>query len=423
MLEPSEDVAPIEDTAPVEDFDAVVIGGGPGGATTAMLLARAGWSVAVIERQRFPRRKVCGEYLSGANWPLLEELGVAEEFEELSGPEVRRVGLLAGPSFIEAELPLPGSTRPGRWGRALAREKLDTLLLARAAACGAVVLQPWRAIELQPCGERFTCRAISQQDDRSKQLRSPIAIAAHGSWMPGKLPTERPRISKRPRDLLGFKASFLGAPLEEDLMPLLTFTDGYGGLVNCDDGRTSLSCCIRRDRLEGLSRETNESAGEAVLSYLLEECPALRSAIGDAICDAPWLSAGPIRPGIRSAYRGGVFLLGNAAGEAHPVVAEGISMAMQAGWLLAERLIDADGARRSPAVRDRVGKNYARAWRRAFAPRIRAAASIAHWAMRPAAVRASLPFIRNFPRVLTWGALCSGKTSSPWRRTFVVQQR
>ena len=69
MLGPSEDVEPIEDAAPIEDFDAVVIGGGPGGATTAMLLARAGWSVAVIERQRFPRRKVCGEYLSGANWP------------------------------------------------------------------------------------------------------------------------------------------------------------------------------------------------------------------------------------------------------------------------------------------------------------------------------------------------------------------
>jgi flavin-dependent dehydrogenase len=416
-------VGPSDNLESIEDFDAVIIGGGPGGATTAMLLARAGWSVAIIERQKFPRRKVCGEYLSGANWPLLEELGIAQEFDQHSGPEVRRVGLLAGPSFIEAELPLPGSTRPGGWGRALSREKLDTLLLARAAACGAEALQPWRAVELQPCGERFACRAISQQDDRSKELRAPIVIAAHGSWTPGKLPTERPRIPKRPGDLLGFKASFLGAPLEEDLMPLLTFTDGYGGLVNCDDGRTSLSCCIRRDRLEGLSRETNESAGEAVLGYLLEECPALRSAIGDAVCEAPWLSAGPIRPGIRSAYRGGVFLVGNAAGEAHPVVAEGISMAMQAGWMLAERLIEADLARHSSAARNRVGCGYARAWRRAFAPRVRAAASIAHWAMRPAAVRASLPLIRSFPRLLTWGALCSGKTSSPWRRTLVAEQR
>jgi len=41
-------------------FDAVVIGAGPAGSATAILLARLGWSVALVERQRFPRRKVCG---------------------------------------------------------------------------------------------------------------------------------------------------------------------------------------------------------------------------------------------------------------------------------------------------------------------------------------------------------------------------
>ena len=74
-------------------FDAVVLGGGPGGATAALLLARAGWSVAVIERARFPRRKVCGEYLSATNFPLLRRLGVAEDFLKSAGPPVRQVGL------------------------------------------------------------------------------------------------------------------------------------------------------------------------------------------------------------------------------------------------------------------------------------------------------------------------------------------
>ena len=59
-------------------YDALVIGGGPGGATAALLLARAGWSVALVERKTFPRRKVCGEYLSATTLPLLEHLGVAE---------------------------------------------------------------------------------------------------------------------------------------------------------------------------------------------------------------------------------------------------------------------------------------------------------------------------------------------------------
>src|SRR5437016_2497832 len=57
-------------------FDAVVIGGGPAGATAALLLAEAGWAVALIEQKQFPRRKVCGEYLSATNWPLLTRLGI-----------------------------------------------------------------------------------------------------------------------------------------------------------------------------------------------------------------------------------------------------------------------------------------------------------------------------------------------------------
>jgi hypothetical protein len=46
-------------------FDAVVVGAGPAGSAAAILLARAGWSVALVERQRFPRRKVCGECIAG----------------------------------------------------------------------------------------------------------------------------------------------------------------------------------------------------------------------------------------------------------------------------------------------------------------------------------------------------------------------
>jgi 2-polyprenyl-6-methoxyphenol hydroxylase-like FAD-dependent oxidoreductase len=105
---------------------------------------------------------------------------------------------------------------------------------------------------------------------------------------------------------------------------------------------------------------------------------------------------------------GGLFAVGNAAGEAHPVIAEGISMAMQAAWLLAERLIV-----HGPSSQDwqAVGEDYAQAWRRAFAPRLRAAAAFAHWAMRPAAVAAALPLVRTFPAILGWGARLSGKTT------------
>ena len=88
-------------------------------------------------------------------------------------------------------------------------------------------------------------------------------------------------------------------------------------------------------------------------------------------------------------------------------------MAMQSAWHLCTRLI----TERGPALSDdwiaTVQRHYALAWRRAITPRIRAAAAIAHWAMRPAAVACGMPIVRAFPGVLTFGARVSGKVTHP----------
>src|SRR5262245_8367439 len=106
----------------MQSFDALVIGGGPAGAAAAILLAEAGWSVALVEQKVFPRRKVCGEYLSATNWPLLARLGIGDVFTERAGPPVRETAIFAGRRDYRAALPRP--VIEGQWGRALAREHL-----------------------------------------------------------------------------------------------------------------------------------------------------------------------------------------------------------------------------------------------------------------------------------------------------------
>ena len=367
-----------------------------------------------MEKPSFPRNKVCGEFLSATNLPLLRHLGMAEFFLELAGPEVRRVGLFSGDHVVSSDMPRPrtGNEMDDGWGRALGRNRLDTLLLRQAAAAGASVWQPYLAVELVNKGSEYLCRVVNRESGQSGKLSARIVIAAHGSWEPGPLPTQYARPPARPSDLFGFKAHFLDSRLPSDLMPLLAFPGGYGGMVHTDHGRLSLSCCIRRDQLLSARREVGPvKAGEAVLAHIAHSCRAAREVLAGATLEDQWLSAGPIRPGIRRCGFDRIFLVGNAAGEAHPVVAEGIGMAMQSASLLCHFLTAGTAGALSDQMISVARGDYSAAWRRTFAPRIHAAALIAHWAMRPAAVSCVLPLLRLFPSVLTAGARFSGKVT------------
>jgi flavin-dependent dehydrogenase len=400
--------AGVEQAAVTALYDALVIGGGPAGAATALLLARSGWSVALLERKAFPRRKVCGEYLSATNLPLLDHLGVGAAFRDLAGPPVRRVGLFAGRAMLSADLPRPGG-RHGEWGRALAREHLDGMLLDAARRAGADIRQPLTATSLRQDGDLSFCEA--QAGEQAITLGARIVVAAHGSWDAGALPTQPERLPPAPSDLLGFKAHFTASDLPAGLMPLLAFPGGYGGMVHCDGGRISLSCCVRRDQLDQVRSARPGGAGEAIQEHIEASCLGAAKVLAAAQREGPWLAAGPIRPGIRLQNRGGVFQVGNAAGEAHPVIAEGISIALQSAWLLARGLI---AWRCEGAAPDRlavVAPVYIDAWRKQFARRLQASQAIAHWAMHPRLVAATLPLLRCFPALLNWSSRLSGKAS------------
>src|SRR5688500_16836774 len=141
-----------------------IVGGGPAGCTAAILLARRGWTVTLIEQHRFPRDKVCGECLSAVGIDVLTRLGLASALATgfIESPrgrpltpspgtpgEGRRAGL---PTPVEllthAAIHLPACRslrvklpRP-MWG--VSRSLLDGYLLDAARAAGAIVLQPAR---------------------------------------------------------------------------------------------------------------------------------------------------------------------------------------------------------------------------------------------------------------------------------------
>src|SRR4051812_8660780 len=113
--------------------NAVVIGAGPAGSFAALLLARAGWSVILVEQHRFPRDKVCGECLSATGMDVLTRAGVAS-FPV--APIELNYTLLHAHDGSSCEVKLP---RP-MWG--LSRHVLDHHLLESARAAGAEIRQP-----------------------------------------------------------------------------------------------------------------------------------------------------------------------------------------------------------------------------------------------------------------------------------------
>ena len=377
--------------------DALVVGAGPAGSAVARLLAQAGWSVALAEKNSFPRRKVCGEFISAGTLPVLQACGLGEAFAANAGPPVTRVALYAGNTMTTAPMP-----RAEGWGRALGREHLDTLLRDAAIKAGAILYQPVDVTALRRTQDGFSCRL---EGETSTELEAGLVIAAAGSWnQKGPFAISRAR---KPSDLFAFKAHFVGGKLPEGLMPLLAFPGGYGGMVHSDAGRLSLSCCLRRDVL-AQQRHPGERAADTVLRHILGNTEGVRRALAGAERQGDFLSTGPIRPGMRAAYAGGLFFTGNCAGEAHPIIAEGISMAIQSSGLLARRLIAA-GTGMTPAKRDRIGAAYARSWKGRFALRLRAASFFAQCAIHNPSRILAAGLVSALPGILTLGARLSGK--------------
>ena len=406
-------------------FDAVIVGAGPAGASAAILLATAGWSVGLIEKQAFPRRKVCGECVAASNLPLLDALGIGPDFLAQAGPELRQIAVMRGARSVVADLP-PAPHAKHLWGRALGREVLDTLLLERARAVGAEILQPWAVQNINGAAGSHQCTVRDTVSERLVILQAPVVILAHGSWEP--LPADRAvqRLARSGRDLLAFKANFRGASMHPGLLPVLMFPGGYGGMVLADHGVFTLACCIRADRLEALRRANpGKPAGDVIQDMLQRECKGVIDALQGAVREGPWMASGPLAPGVRLRSNEEVFRIGNAAGEVHPIIGEGISMALQSAWLLCTRLVQARSAnpvRYGAAWQHDVRTSYAAEWRHQFVSRMRLAATFAHLAMRPVTSAAMLALLARWPSLLTQGATWAGKVTCTMDANHFVEE-
>lgn len=331
-----------------EVWDVVVVGAGPAGSVAALVLARGGAHVALVDKATFPRDKACGDLVGPRGVRLLEELGLGVPAAG-AGSDI----LVVGPSGKRARLPaFPGRTYADH-GIVVPRRIFDDHLRSAAVGVGA---RPLTArivgVERGPHGE---VDALTASDGRS--LRGRVIIGADGALSPiahltGMLD---PGAAMWGFAIRGYLPAEVPLPLLvlHDTEPRRIFP-GYGWLFPGADGRANVGIGLALDRRE---RATTMLRGE-----LTRLCKRLRST-GDIAVDAipgrvtgGWLRMG----GIGSVLaQGNVLLVGDAAGLVNPLQGEGIAQAMISARLAAEAVL-ADATQASEAYGDGVEDRFGR---------------------------------------------------------------
>ncbi|MGH8202051.1 MAG: NAD(P)/FAD-dependent oxidoreductase [Steroidobacteraceae bacterium] len=413
------------------DTDVLIIGAGPAGASAAIRLARLGWLVTLVEQTVFPRQKVCGECLGPASLELLDELGLGSKVSELAGPAIRQVAWMARDRTIVTEMPACLDGRHA-YGRAIGRDRLDTLLLEHARSQGVDIVQPAKVRRIRGGPGDFDCVCETRGDGvdgteeracgTEHRLKAAVVIDAHGCWERGPegvAAEHDPGTNLRPRpsDLLAFKATFQGAALASGVLPVLCLPGGYGGMVVSDRGRATIACCIQRTTLRQQREQLRgDSAGDVVEAYLRRSCSGVAAALRAAQREEAWHAVGPLRTGFHPRSVSGIPRIGNAAAEAHPLIGEGICMALQSAAILAKLCGRRPKDLRAAYIVD-VQRMHAAICRKEFSGRMRLAQLYAQVAMQPSLAKAAAILMKVWPGTLTAGARLAGKARCGMRKS------
>jgi 2-polyprenyl-6-methoxyphenol hydroxylase-like FAD-dependent oxidoreductase len=161
------------------DADVLIIGAGPAGAATAIWLAQAGWRVLLVEKHGYPRDKVCGECIAGGNIGLFDALGVGRAVRAQAGAELREVAWMCGTETTVAALPRTEVSEV--YGRALGRDRLDTLLVARCRELGVVVRHRARDRRGSRCVRLHAANALRGKTNNARARRRGCARLLGGS--------------------------------------------------------------------------------------------------------------------------------------------------------------------------------------------------------------------------------------------------
>ncbi len=360
-------------------YDLIVIGGGPAGCAAAITAVQAGASVLLLERGRYPRHKVCGEFVSAESVALLGSLLSGDSAVLFAdAPRISQARLLKGNA--RATVPISPSAM------SVPRYKLDDALFRAAVRFGVDGRQETAGASLKREEDSFVVTTATGV------LRARAVIVAAGRWSNLRRPELRPKLGD---EYIGIKAHFRGASeFPRDAVELHFFEAGYCGIDCVSEDVASVCAMVRPDVARSMEEVLSLSK---TLSFRTRNWQPLF----EPVTTFPLLFTEP------EPERDGIVYAGDAAAFVDPFVGDGISLALQSGTLAASCLAPVF---RGECNLEHAAVQYRALYKQRFIPVFRNAARIRRLLEMPQIVVTAftqllrMPFVSNHVIRLTRAA-------------------
>lgn len=335
-------------------YTIIIVGGGLAGLCAALHLSIKGEKVLLIEKNEYPKHKVCGEYISNEVLPYLQALGI-NPFE-LGATNITQFQLSTakGRSI---------KTRLSGGGFGISRYCIDWELAKKATENGAIILQD-KVVDIQFANEEF-----SVETQLGKEYKATFVIGSFGKRSNLDVQMDRDFI-QQPTPFLAIKAHYKG-DFRDDMVALHNFEGGYCGLSKVETDLVNV--CYIADYTSFKKHKNIDDFQQHVLS----QNPHLKKVFDqyELTFDKP-ITISQISFATKQAVEDHIIMCGDSAGMIHPLAGNGMSMAIRAAQLASLHILQFQSGHIH--TRAALEAAYTQAWNQQFKKRLRSGHIIAN---------------------------------------------